>query len=323
MVAPQQQSELEVYVGVVRLAGRFASECGRVSKKASWIAKGFDLIAPNLADEDRIRIPMDESMAPVFQAIFELARASKDFADGQRTEIAKHVCSQIPKVGVIPNKEDILAGTAKRIMLDLRGFFGDAYTALVYSRVIRAGYDCEFVATSKTGKRPDLVSHEAKVYIECKDSLSDVGVERSDLDAARKFQDLVRDGATHFRDIDPKHEYSHLIAVDLPEGLVTRLKNTGEPDRERFWRDMFNLSYHTSCGTRIVRKSIIDHPARVLISDFDFGVFADKDGGNWPREPLWLSPQFQTSETLVFQPFLDQFFQFEGGGLDPIENAPR
>ena len=147
MSLQEETSVLYIPVAVARLVGKFSKRCAQISKKVAPLAEGFHHIPEVLDDAERIGLPMHESMGSVFQALFVVARASMNLPDRVQDDVSRHVCTQFPTINDIPDKDKILSGEAPRVMLDFRGFFGDVYCACVLCRVVRAGYECEFVPT--------------------------------------------------------------------------------------------------------------------------------------------------------------------------------
>ena len=300
----------------------FARVCASVDNRATWLAYVAEPVPPEIPDTDGVLVSMRESMLPVFRALIELARASTWIVEEDQIKLAKHVCARLPQVSHLPTKEQVTSGEFEPLYLDFRNFFGDAYCGMVFTRVRRAGYDCEFIP-EQASKTPDLVSHQAQVFIECKDTLSDVGMNRADLDVTRAIHTAIGRGLEKYAKSDATAEYEQLIALDLPEGTVSRFKDANKLTQERMYRDWFNLDYIRNGYTIQKRPWVIDNPCRVLLSDFDFGVYASKVDGTWPRESLWLYPQVSPVQPPRLKQFITRFLEFQGSDLDPIEAAPR
>ncbi|MCW5945415.1 MAG: hypothetical protein KIT74_00095 [Fimbriimonadales bacterium] len=314
---------LELPAGAARLVYRFMQRCENVSPRTAWLTKNVEEIDPSLEDSDRVILHLPEPWLPLFKAMFIVARSCRELLHEQQVEVAKHVCEGLPPIGRVPNLDDVLSKKLQPVRLDLRNFFGHAYAACVYSRIVRAGFDCEFVRHIDHKKTPDLLSREGGVYVECKDALSDAGVSGSDEDVVRKLQCMIRIADQQLSAIDPRNEFEHVIALDLPEGVVSRFREMREPNREQLARAIFGLPGISPCGTWIDREPIIDNPSRVILTDFDFGIHSANPARAIQREPIWFAPMFRAANTERLSRFVQSILSVDSEPPEPIEDVSR
>lgn len=283
--------ELTVYVLVARLVHEFAKLISDEHGDLAWVKEFVSPIPSEWADDSRVAIPMNRSMRPIFTGLYLVSRESRVMNIEVRENLANHIASSLPRIK-IENFGKSLQNPPQPIGLDLREFFGRCYECLVRLHLLNRGINCDFVHRKKGKKTPDLICLDDFVLIECKDTLTELGKHGSDEDLCKKIQEVVSVAKGQLAEYDPKNKFEHIVALDLPEGVISRIQAKGQHEAEVFFRELFNAQYVDTCGTLIHREPIVEHPGNLLLSDFDFGVYAEIGDKNWPREPVWIIPPF-------------------------------
>ena len=298
---------LRVYAKYVRLFYEFAELISAIHPHFAWVKGGPTPIPSDLPDEARGEIHMTRSMLPLFFGLLLVSHQSVNSSIEIRKEFAKHLATSLPRI----KPEQLSHGVqiaSPPIAVDLQEFHGRCYECLVRLHVLNRGINCLFVPRVKNRKTPDLICPDEGVLIECKDTLAELGMQGSDESVFRKVQEVISKAKEQLNEYDPENSFEHMVAIDLPEGLLERIKAKTFVEREKFFVGLFNAPYVDSCGTVRHREPIVEIPYQVLLSDFDLGIYAGVENNNWPREPVWMVPIFGTlDKTTRLGSFVNRF----------------
>ncbi len=263
-------------------------------------------IPQDAPDDHPVYVRIPDSMIPVYMAIYYAARAWRRLPSDAKGLCIGRLRKRLPKVGNAPSTEEILSGERVPRPMNPENLLSALYELTVFARIQLAGFSATFVGEG-LGRAPDIEVHSPRILIECKDSLSALAFGGTDDDAIRKLQDLVADAEDQHATHDPEGTAEHMVLLDLPEELTTRIEEKPRHEQDRFWKRVFGMWHISPDGTASKYDSRIKRPECVLFSDVHLGMYLERKSERFFREPRWFVPFFNFPRKREVACFIEKF----------------
>lgn len=277
-------------VAAIRCAYRIPQAIVACKPSRRWLLETANFPSSDMPDDLLVNFTVPRHRFPLFVNFFFLGRNFMHLPAANQLIVSSHLAKSIPKADP---------------KMDMTDAFSASYEAIVYSKLVLAGFQPEFVPRERGKRTPDIRIPEERILIECKDSHSDAAASKGDAATIRKIQEMIEDADSQLRQFDPEGECVHIIFMDLPEGSRSMLLDRGAADQEVFMRLVFRQGRILVPGA----KPPFPWPNRVIFSTYEMCSFGERLEGYLDIEPRWIPPVFVAEgEPQKFKSFFQQFF---------------